>query len=45
MNEFFKATADLFGFLDIFSGGACAGSSAFALGIMPTSRRRSSCSS
>ena len=36
MNEFFKATAgSLFGFLDIFSGGALRRLSVFALGIMP----------
>jgi preprotein translocase subunit SecY len=36
MNEFFRSTAgSLFGFLDIFSGGALRRLSAFALGIMP----------
>jgi preprotein translocase subunit SecY len=36
MNEFFRATAgSLFGFLDIFSGGALRRLSVFALGIMP----------
>jgi preprotein translocase subunit SecY len=36
MNEFFRAAAgSLFGFLDIFSGGALRRLSVFALGIMP----------
>ncbi|MEO8190974.1 MAG: preprotein translocase subunit SecY [Acidobacteriota bacterium] len=36
INEFFKASAgSLFGFLDIFSGGALRRLSVFALGIMP----------